>query len=117
MAKHVVAPIAELPPGSRRIVTVAGRAIGVFNVGGTLYAVRNVCPHAGAPLCQGTVGGTLLPSEPGTATYGLEGRVLRCPWHGLEFDIATGEVLFVPTPYRVATYPVRVEDGQVVVEV
>jgi 3-phenylpropionate/trans-cinnamate dioxygenase ferredoxin subunit len=113
----VVCAVDELPPGGRLIVTVEGRSIGVFNVDGALYAVRNACPHQGAELCRGTVSGTMLPSDPYVYEYGLAGRVLRCPWHGWEFDLATGEKLFDPASRaRVKTYAARVEDGVIVVE-
>ena len=59
----------------------------------------------------------MLPSQPLDYQYGLEGRVLRCPWHGWEFDLETGEKLFDPgCRARVKTYPVAVEDGVVVVD-
>jgi nitrite reductase (NADH) small subunit len=117
MTRVVVCPAEELPPDGHRTVTVDGRSIGVFNVGGTLYAIRNVCPHQGAELCRGTLGGTMLPSAPYEYEYGLEGRVLRCPWHGWEFDLATGEKLFDPAANaRVKTYDVAVEDGNVVLD-
>jgi nitrite reductase (NADH) small subunit len=116
VARHVVCRVDELPEGGRRIVDVGGRSIGVFHVDGRYYAIRNVCPHMGAPLCLGTVGGTMLPSEPHTYTYGLENRILRCPWHGYEFDLETGRPPFGTYPLRVRTYPVRVEEDQVVIE-
>lgn len=117
MARVVVCRLAELPPGERRIVDVGGRQIGVLNVDGQLYAVRNRCPHQGAELCRGTVGGTMLPSLPYEYRYGLEGKVLRCPWHGWEFDLESGEKLFDPgSRMRVKTYPVTVENGEIVLE-
>ncbi|MFQ5426104.1 MAG: Rieske (2Fe-2S) protein [Gaiellales bacterium] len=117
MSRVDVCSLEELPPGSRRIFDVGGRSIGVFNVGGELFAVRNACPHQGARLCLGTVSGTMLPSDPYEYLYGREGRVLRCPWHGWEFDLDTGEKLFdAAVPARVKTYQVRAEDGRVIVE-
>jgi len=108
----------ELPPGARQIVEADGRSIGVFNVDGDLFAVRNTCPHQGAELCLGTVRGTMIPSDPYEYVYGREGRVLRCPWHGWEFDLETGEKLFdVTERARVKTYPVSVEAGRVGVDV
>lgn len=66
MAKrYVVGRVDELPPGSRKIVMAGGRSIGVFNVKGTYYALRNTCPHQFAPLCLGRVTGTTLPSKVG----------------------------------------------------
>lgn len=106
-----VARVEELPPGSRRIVELGGRSIGVFNVHGTYYAVRNLCPHQQAPLCEGPVMDTTLPASPGTYAFGLDGQVLRCPWHGWEFDLATGRSLFDPDGCRVRAYPVSLEDA------
>ena len=110
-------PADELPPGSRRVVDVDGRSIGVLNVNGQLYGVRNTCPHQGGPLCSGVVGGTMVNSEPQEWVVGLEGRVLRCPWHGWEFDLETGRALFDGERARVRVYPVSVEDGQVLLYV
>src|SRR5687768_15644000 len=52
-APHFVCRTDELPPGERKIVSANGRSIGVFNVGGRYYALRNLCPHRAAPLCLG----------------------------------------------------------------
>ena len=115
--KHAVCAIEELPPGSRKAVDVDGRSICVLNVGGRLYAVRNVCPHQGGPLCLGTVSGTMMPSDPLEYIWGFDEQVLRCPWHGWEFDLETGRSLFDPEGQRVRTYPVTIEDDRVVLEV
>jgi 3-phenylpropionate/trans-cinnamate dioxygenase ferredoxin subunit len=98
------------------VVVVGGRSIVVFNVEGNLYAVRNTCPHHGAELACGTIGGTMLASKPHEYVFGLRNRVLRCPWHGWEFDLATGRSLFAPEQTRVKTYPVFVDGGGVVVD-
>ena len=112
----IVAPEGEFPVGSRKILRVGGREIGVFHTAAGLFAVRNSCPHQAAPLCLGVVTGTTLPSMPGEYVWGKEGEVLRCPWHGWEFDLRTGVGLYDPYRHeRVATYEVRVEDGEVVV--
>ena len=112
--RYVVCAVDELPPGTRRIVAVGSRSIGVFNVRGRYYALRNVCPHQGAPLCEGPLTGTTLPGPPGTFRYGREGDILRCPWHGWEFDVTTGRSIFNPHAVRVRAYPVAVEadDGR-----
>lgn len=106
----------NIPPGSRVLVDVEGRFIGVYNSGGSLYAIRSQCPHQGAPLCEGNLTGTLLPSAPGELVYGMKDRVVMCPWHHWEFDVETGRSLFDPK-VRVKTYPVRVEDGYVFIDV
>ena len=93
--RHEICSLTELPQGKRKIVEIGRRSIGIFNIAGALYAIRNVCPHQGAELCRGTVGGTMLPTEtPGKYDYALDGQVLRCPWHFWEFDITTGEMIF-----------------------
>ena len=106
---HRICRIEELPPGERKIVDVAGRSIGVFNLDGELYALKNVCPHQLAPLCLGRISGTTLPGKVGEFNYGHEGQILRCPWHGWEFDITTGKSVFNPHKVRVKSYPVTVE--------
>jgi nitrite reductase (NADH) small subunit len=115
-ARHVVCRAAEVAPGERRLVDVAGRSIGIFNVGGRFYALHNGCPHRGGPLCAGRLGGTTLPTPRYAFAWGHEGRILRCAWHGWEFDIATGRALADPA-VRARTYPVAVEHGDVVVTV
>jgi nitrite reductase/ring-hydroxylating ferredoxin subunit len=104
----LVGKVDEIPPGSRRIVTVAGRSIGVFNVEGRFYAVRNQCPHQGGPLCLGPTIGLLRSSAPGERTYEREGEILRCPWHGWEFDLKDGRSVVDPSGTRVRSYDVVV---------
>lgn len=103
----------ELPPGERCLTVLDGVEVGVFNVGGRFVAYRNVCPHQGAPVCLGRVGGTTLPSMPGEYVYGRHGTVLHCPWHGWQFDLESGEALF---GHRVRLAPVAtaVEAGTIV---
>jgi 3-phenylpropionate/trans-cinnamate dioxygenase ferredoxin subunit len=111
MARYVVATTAEIPPGGRKIVEVAGRSIGVFNVGGEFLALRNRCPHQGGPLCEGGLSGLLEAAIPGEYSYSRPGEMLRCPWHGWEFDLRTGQSWFDPARTRVRSYPVSVESG------
>ena len=109
-SRHEICTLQALQPGQRKIVEIGRHSIGIFNVSGSLYAIKNRCPHQGAELCRGTVGGTMLPSQnPGEYNYAFEGQILRCPWHFWEFDITTGEMVFVPEPQRVKTYDVVVE--------
>jgi 3-phenylpropionate/trans-cinnamate dioxygenase ferredoxin subunit len=109
MAKHIVATVKEIPPGQRKIVEVAGRSIGVFNIGGEFFALRNRCPHQGGPLCQGRLSGWLVAPTPGQYDYSRPGEMLRCPWHGWEFEVKTGQSWFDPAQTRVRRYPVTVE--------
>jgi len=107
--RHVVCRVEELPPGERKIVDVAGRSIGVFNVKGTYYALRNRCPHHGAPLCRGILKDLVLGPAPYHYQVDREGEVLQCPWHGWEFDVTNGRSVFNPHRIRVRRYDVTVE--------
>ena len=106
---HPICRASDLPPGERKIVEVRRRSIGVFNVHGEYYALRSLCPHQGAPLCRGTITGTARSNNPGEIIWERAGQILRCPWHGWEFDIATGQSVFNPHRLRVRTYDVTVE--------
>jgi len=116
VSRHVVCPLHELPPGTRKIVLLNGRGpgVGVFNVSGRLYAIKNTCPHQGGPLCLGPVCGTtraVWPSAgPPQPEWVRDGEILRCPWHGWEFELSTGR-LVAPLRERVKTYDVTVEAG------
>jgi len=116
VTRQRVCAAGDLGPGERRVTVVGGRSIAVFNVDGDLYAVRNTCPHQGAELARGTIGGTMLASRPHEYVFGLCNRILRCPWHGWEFDLTSGRSLFDPEQIRVKTYPVLVENGDVIVD-
>lgn len=109
MARYVVAGRDEIPPGGRKIVTVAGRSVGVFNIDGEFFAVLNRCPHQGGPLCEGKLWSRLHAPMPGVYAYGGEGLLVRCPWHGWEFDVRTGQSWFDPDRMRVRRFPVTVE--------
>jgi nitrite reductase/ring-hydroxylating ferredoxin subunit len=111
MTRHVVAAAAEIAPGASKLVTVGGREIGVFNVKGAYFALLNVCPHAGAPLCRGTIVGLVVSDEPGRYQLLRHGEMLRCPWHGWEFEISTGQSWCDPKTVRARSYKVTVEPG------
>jgi nitrite reductase/ring-hydroxylating ferredoxin subunit len=114
--RHPVAKVADLPPGERKIITVAGREIGVFNVGGEFYALRNICPHRGAPLCRGRLRPLVISHDVYHVDSERDGEILKCPWHQWEFDIKTGKALF-DVNLRVKTYDVKQEGDEIVVYV
>ena len=74
MPKYIVATLEELPAGTRKIVEIAGRSIGVFNIGGEFFALRNRCPHQGGPLCEGRLAGFVESSGPGDIRYSRPGE-------------------------------------------
>jgi nitrite reductase/ring-hydroxylating ferredoxin subunit len=137
MGRHVVAAVGEIAEGERKLVTLEGREIGVFNVKGEFYALLNKCPHSGAELCRGMVIGLAQSDLPGEYKLTRPGEFLRCPWHGWEFDIRTGQSWFDPKkvrtraykttiapgaeivkgPYVAETFSVRVEENYVVIDI
>lgn len=116
MGSHVVARIEDIPEGSRKLVKVRGREIAVFNLQGEFFALLNRCPHEGASLICGAMVGLVESSEPGTFTYSRAGELLRCPWHGWEYDIRTGQSYCDPTDIKVKQYAVSVQPGDRIVK-
>lgn len=111
-----VGKVADFPVGKFTIVNVDGREIGITQLkNGEFRAVRNHCPHKGAPVCKGMVTGTSLPSGVGELCYGRDGEILVCPWHGYEFDLLTGVEIYKDAPTRLLMYPAMVKDDSVVV--
>ena len=96
-----VCPVDDLSPGSMKLVLDAPVPFGVYNVDGELYAIEDRCSHDDGPLVEGEW-------EPDEA-------VVVCPRHGSRFDVRTGRPLTLPAFQPVETFPVRVEDGYVVV--
>ena len=102
MAQFIkVASTADLAPGEAKCVEVGGKKIALFNLDGTFFAIDDTCTHRGGPLSEGEVWG----------------EEVTCPWHGAVYNIKTGAVLGAPAPRGVASYPVRVQGGDVEVEV
>jgi 3-phenylpropionate/trans-cinnamate dioxygenase ferredoxin subunit len=109
--KHIVAPVSELPPGSRRLIQAGERSIVVFNVGGEYFAINDRCPHGGGSLSAGVLTGLVESDRPGTYRYGRQGEILRCPWHAWEFDLRTGRSVCDPARMKVRQWPTGVAPG------
>jgi nitrite reductase/ring-hydroxylating ferredoxin subunit len=116
MAKHVVAAADDIPPGSRKLVTVKGRPVVVFNVAGEYFGLLNRCPHQGGNLCEGKLTGLLEAAEPGQYRYSRQGEILRCPWHGWEFDVRTGQSYCEPDKIKARKFDVSLTEGRSIVE-
>jgi len=116
MTRHVVCAAAELKPGEKKLVTVKGREIGVFNVNGAYYALANRCPHAGGPMCEGRIVPLVAPGRPGEYKLTRNNEFLRCPWHGWEFEISTGQSWCDPETLKVRKFNVSVEHGNELVK-
>ena len=111
MPRHVVATADEIAPGERKVVTVDGRDVAVFNVGGAYFGVLNRCPHQGGSLCNGQLYGHVTSDEPGTVNYERPGAYIRCPWHGWFFDLKTGQSWGEPQRLRTRSYEVGLAGG------
>jgi 3-phenylpropionate/trans-cinnamate dioxygenase ferredoxin subunit len=109
--------IEEFPERSVRVVSTGRGEIGVVRWHGQFFALRNICPHEGAGLCEGTVRPRISAAGVGQLLADEDAPVVTCPWHGWEFDARTGQSVFGDPQCRVRTYPVRTERGSVVVEV
>jgi 3-phenylpropionate/trans-cinnamate dioxygenase ferredoxin component len=92
-----VARVDELKPGARQLVDVDGSQLVVFNLDGKYYAIEDVCTHDGGQLTGGEI----------------EGDQIICPRHGARFCIRTGAALTAPAYEATATFPVRIENGEV----
>ncbi len=112
-----IGPETDYPPGTIKVLAFGEREVGVYNVRGEYFAIRNFCPHRGAPICKGPLTGTMVPTDPGAAlAWGLEGHVVQCPWHRWEFDLRSGQALFGIDKRRLVIYAVRPEQGRLVLQ-
>jgi nitrite reductase (NADH) small subunit/3-phenylpropionate/trans-cinnamate dioxygenase ferredoxin subunit len=94
----VVARAEDVPPGTGAVVEAGGRALALFNVGGSFYALDNTCLHRGGPVGEGE----------------LDGTVVTCPWHGFQYDVTTGRNVFDPD-VGLRSFEVLVSEGDVLV--
>jgi nitrite reductase/ring-hydroxylating ferredoxin subunit len=110
-----IGAVANFPRGEFHPASVPGKDIWVLRTpDDRWYAIKNTCPHQGAPLCFGSVTGTFLPSDPDVYEFGMEYRMITCPYHGYEYDLDTGEPAFVTgVRERVVRYDVTVKDDRV----
>ena len=107
MSRYVIATVDEFPrvaqaghgPGSADRASSTSR--------GEFFGIFNVCPHQGGSLCEGALMGLTMSDEPGTYTLTRKGEMLRCPWHGWEFDVRTGQSWCDPDKIRTRSYASR----------
>jgi nitrite reductase/ring-hydroxylating ferredoxin subunit len=109
----VVGKVSDFANGDRKIIEVNGKSIGVFRIDDRFYALRNRCPHQFGPLCLGTLAPRAVSSGPGDVRLDSGPPLLACPWHGWEYDIATGQSFMGPGRGNVPalTYDVSVLPG------
>jgi 3-phenylpropionate/trans-cinnamate dioxygenase ferredoxin component len=97
----VIAPASELDNGERIFVEIDELSIVIFNIGGELFAIGDVCSHDNGPVGEGDI----------------EDNQIICPRHGARFNIKTGKALTLPAVVDIPAYPVRIIDGQIEVGV
>jgi nitrite reductase (NADH) small subunit len=117
VTRHVLCRRDDIAPGAMGVFVFQGRELAVARTrDDRFYALRNRCPHQGAPLGRGFLTGTFLASDVGEFVYGRDSEIVRCPWHRWEFDATTGRSLHDPEGCRVASYAVRVEGDEVLLD-
>ena len=107
-SKQFACKTSEVGTDAAKIITFGRLSIGVFKLNDGFYALLNVCPHRGAALCEGPVCGTTRETDARDFVYERAGELVRCAWHGWEFDIRTGRFL-VDNSVRAKTIPVTIE--------
>jgi nitrite reductase/ring-hydroxylating ferredoxin subunit len=101
MSEHFVfaAVVDDVPEGASKRVEVGGRGVLLCRIEGRVYALEDLCTHEFGPLGEGKV----------------IGHEVECPYHGARFDVRTGEAVRLPAAAPVRTFPVKIEDGRVMV--
>ena len=95
-----VARLEQVAPGKSKFVHVGDKGVALFNVEGKIYAIDDTCLHQGSSLAQGK----------------LNGKILTCRAHGWKYDVETGRLTLNPEK-GVASYPVEIVDGKIMLDV
>lgn len=95
-----VGKISEIGPGERKIIEIDGTFVAIFNVGGTFYAIEDVCSHDDGPVAEGE----------------LDGFAIECPRHGARFDIRDGKVLRFPAITPIRSFKIAAEGEDLVLD-
>jgi len=111
---HHIGPVDDLQVGESLLVEVNGIEIAIYHTENGFFAMSNYCVHQGGPMCEGPVTGTVSQNADGELTYDSTQKVVKCPWHGWEFELETGEHLSRPQ-YSQPTYDVETRDGELYV--
>lgn len=96
-----ITEVQNIPVREGRNVKIGRNDIAVFNLGDRFAAIDNRCPHSGGPLCDGIV----------------SGETVVCPLHGWKVNLNTGGIVKPDVPVCVDVYPVKVENGIVMIDV
>jgi nitrite reductase/ring-hydroxylating ferredoxin subunit len=116
VAEHLVAAASDIPEGAGVLVHAEGLEVGVFRVGGRVVAYENRCAHQGGPVCIGEIMGryeeVVAPDGSSLGERFTDQLHIVCPWHGWEYDLATGRC-HADRRYGLRALPVGVRDGHV----
>jgi len=117
--RHLAGQSDGIPDNGRLVVDIGDRTVGIFRVGGKLFAYENSCPHMGGPVCQGLVIPAvreIINDKQVSTGYAFDESEMRivCPWHGYEFSIETGSHPAKPS-IRLKRVAVEEEGGDVYV--
>ena len=96
-----VAKVSEIPKGSIKSFTTQGKKIAIANIDGEFFAIADTCSHEQCSL--------------GTEGF-LDGSSIICGCHGASFDVTNGKALSLPAPSDVVSYKIKVENGDVLIE-
>ncbi len=113
-SRYLVGSVDEVPVGGSKMVPYGKFGIGVYNIDGEFFAIANYCPHRGGPVCAGVRVPQYVAKRPYEIETVRHGEFLRCPWHGWDYDIKTGEAAVENK--RLRSHRVTVEDGQIYLE-
>ena len=110
--RHLAGQSDGIPEHGRLVVDIGDRTVGIFRVGGKLFAYENSCPHMGGPVCQGLVIPAVrevINDKQVSTGYAFDESEMRivCPWHGYEFSIETGSH---PAKPSIRLKPVAVDE-------
>ena len=113
-----IGTVEELETDGRLLGRVGDREVAVFRIDGRLVAYENLCPHLGGPVCAGRVlpkVEAVVEGDTVIERFSEAETVLNCPWHGWEFDLASGECRAYPRR-RLRALSVEIEGDHVLVE-
>lgn len=119
MTREVVCKVTDVAKGRLTPARLGRAKLLLARLGdGTIRAVAARCPHQGADLEAGCVAAFVDSDRPNELAVAEGGEVLRCPWHGFEFDLASGEAAVPPPEHRkmrLRTFAVEIEGNDVVI--
>ena len=115
LSRTYACKVADVAIGQPRIVTLGRMSVGIFQLGDGYAALLNICPHRAGQLCEGPICGTTRQTDKAEFTYERAGELIRCAWHGWEFEIRSGKCL-VDDKLKARTFPVHVDGEDIYVE-